>query len=970
MSDVRLIERWLPIAALSEESVRERRAASSLPPLNYLHVWWARRPLIASRAAILGSLLSSSFSHKLFLKLIGIHGDPVAARRALDSAKRRGVQLEENPYGYARAFEHSPEVQDLEGLPTQLSDIVVVDPTAGGGSIPFEALRLGFSVYANDLNPVASVILEATLRIIPRNGINLVEEFDQLSARLTKKCEERISRLYECAVPEERVDAYLWARTIKCPYCEGLVPLAPNWRLSGGGVGVQLRPNVSVGKERICEFFIVDKLDQQSQATCSDGDARCPFPGCERVIDGDEVKRQAQAGQMGDQLFAVATKRRISRPTKNGGSRLVWQRLFRAPVASDHVDQVISDGFADRLEQLTAHDCVPSEEIDVLSNYDRGHRLYGMNKWVDFFSKRQVLAHGALVESFAECLDEDRRSGEITEVKSGAYVLLSFALDKYRDYNSRQTRWHVQREVIVNTFDSHNFAMRWSYAEMAPVGSGNGLKWVIDSTRESILGILKLYNLGGDNSSKDLFKQKPTGNVGTASVTSLPGSSLVMLKDNSVDAVIMDPPYGANVMYAELSDFFYVWLKRTAGLVVPELFTRRLTDKHSEAVANKAHFKNEKGADALANRDYQEKMAAIFAESRRVLKSNGIMTVMFTHKDTSAWDALTKGLIEAGFIITASWPVNTESEGSLHIRDKAAANSTILLVCRPRPDERGDDLTYWEDVEPLVAKAVRARVEEFQKAGIIGVDLYLASFGPALEEFSRHWPLKRGTPRPEPLAKKRRKQAELFAEEFDPYAVTPEDALDAARREVKTWRLNQLTNLRGKTDLDPATSFYVLAWDAFKAPLFAYDEGLRLARAVGADLNQMIGRICEKKGSDIKLWDSATRSSKGSLGAGDGSRGMIDALQFTAHVARTKSLEAARKFLVDAELAQDQVFLNSLEAILEVLPPSKSFANVDFAGDIKAASDDFDALEKLRRLAFSESVDEPKQLKLWAEEAA
>ena len=147
----------------------------------------------------------------------------------------------------------------------------------------------------------------------------------------------------------------------------------------------------------------------------------------------------------------------------------------------------------------------------------------------------------------------------------------------------------------------------------------------------------------------------------------------------------MDPPYGANVMYAELSDFFYVWLKRTTGLVLPELFTRRLTDKQSEAVANKANFAGQKGAEALANRDYQEKMAAIFAECRRVLKPNGIMTVMFTHKDTSAWDALTKGLIEAGFIITASWPINTEAEGSLHIKDKAAANSTIFLVCRPRP---------------------------------------------------------------------------------------------------------------------------------------------------------------------------------------------------------------------------------------------------------------------------------------------
>ena len=193
---------------------------------------------------------------------------------------------------------------------------------------------------------------------------------------------------------------------------------------------------------------------------------------------------------------------------------------------------------------------------------------------------------------------------------------------------------------------------------------------------------------------------------------------------------------------------------------------------------------------------------------------------------------LTTGLIEAGFIITASWPVNTEAEGSLHIKDKAAAKSTIFLACRPRPANLSNETTYWEDVEPLVAQAVRRSVVEYQKAGITGVDLYLASFGPALEEFSRHWPLRRGTPRPAVAAKKRRRQTALFDEIDDPYAVRPEDALQAARREVKTWRLNQLSRMRAKADLDPLTSWFVLAWDAFKAPKFSYDEGLRLAQAV------------------------------------------------------------------------------------------------------------------------------------------
>lgn len=427
----------------------------------------------------------------------------------------------------------------------------------------------------------------------------------------------------------------------------------------------------------------------------------------------------------------------------------------------------------------------------------------------------------------------------------------------------------------------------------------------------------------------------------------------------------MDPPYGANVMYAELSDFFYVWLKRTAGLVSPQNFTRRLTDKDGEAVANVAHFKGEKGAAKLAERDYRFKMEGIFAECRRVLKDDGIMTVMFTHKDTGAWDALAMSLMDAGFVITASWPVNTEASGSLHIKDKAAANSTIFLVCRPREDAQGETM-YWEDVEPEVARAVRARVGEFQQAGIQGVDLYLASFGPALEAFSRHWPLTRGTPAPEPK-KKRRAQADLL-EVFDPYAVRPEDALNAARREVKAWRLAQLASAKAQADMDGPTAFYVLAWDAFKAVSFPYDEALRLARAVGVDLEaQVIGRLAEKKAAEIKLWDSATRVAKGAVGPADGSRGMIDALHHAAHLMRSRGAEAAQEMLEQAGVAKEDEFKVAMEALLEVLPPSKTFSGIDADKAVKPAADDFDALEKLRRIAYDGEIGEPQQLELYRE---
>ena len=434
----------------------------------------------------------------------------------------------------------------------------------------------------------------------------------------------------------------------------------------------------------------------------------------------------------------------------------------------------------------------------------------------------------------------------------------------------------------------------------------------------------------------------------------------------------MDPPYYDNVMYAELSDFFYVWLKRTAGHVFPELFRRQLTDKENEAVANPARFaggKGGKGARALAGRDYQERMAAIFRECRRVLKANGIMTLMFTHKATGAWDALAKGLMEAGFVITASWPINTEAGGSLHIRDKAAANSTVFLACRPRPAERAtearDAVAYWEDVEPRVANAVRTRVAEFQTAGIAGVELYLACFGPALEEFSRNWPLTRGTPRERPAAR-RRDQRDVLDDDWDPYAATPEDALDAARREVKRWRLEQLTRKKASEDLDAPTAFFVLAWDAFKAPVFAYDEALRLARAVGVDMDaQVTKRLGEKRGGDFRLWDSATRAAKGALGPPDGSRGLIDTLHHAASVSRSRSLAAARDMLAETGMDRDARLFRAFEAVLEVLPVSHRFTNVALQSEAAASSNDFEALYDLARLAYAKEVDQPKQLELW-----
>lgn len=977
----RLIEAWLPIAALGEESVRERRSMTALPPTYYLHVWWARRPLIASRAAILGALLPEDADREKFVHMLGIHGDPVLAKRRMDQAKRSGIRVED-PYGYARAFSYLPTEAEYSWLSDETKRIGIdgptcLDPTAGGGSVPFEAARLRLSVLANDLNPVAALVERATVEWPLQHGRDLMPEYKRLALDWRRQMAERLKTYFEQpGAPDSEDTTYLWTRAVRCPHCEGLVPLSPNWRLASDGTGIRLIAMKGDGpgdQSRIMRFEVVNKLQEQSSGTVSGGDATCSFDDCARLISGDHVKSEAQAGRMGEQLYAVVYRKKTKKLTKTGKARDAWERGYRSPTMRDDPTGKVAKTLEEKVPEWEALDLVPAEAIGELSNYDRGHRMYGMYRWVDMFAPRQLLGHATGVEVFRSLLDRELRTGQLSELTRAAFVYLAITIDKMVNYNARSTRWDTTTGRVRSVFDSHNFAMVWSYAEMNPLVAGLGYDWAIEQASACID---ELVDLVRPDAQSNTNRQQGLDFIGVVpfvpsvvNITCKSGDSLDHIADGTVDAVVMDPPYYDNVMYAELSDFFYVWLKRTAGYIYPELFRRQLTDKENEAVANAAKFKDQAGAKALAGRDYQQRMAAIFVEMRRVLKADGIMTLMFTHKATGAWDALTKGLLEAGFTITASWPINTEAEDSLHIKDKSAANSTIFLVCRPRqaPD---DEVRYWEDVEPTVRQAVRMRIEEFQKGGIRGVDLYLSCFGPALEEFSKHWPLKRGTPRQDvEQVRRKRRQAVLFEEAYDPYAVTPEDALEVARREVKDWRLRQLAHVQRNVELDNLTSWFVLAWDAFQAPIFPFDEGNRLAKVCGIDVDRdVVGKLAEKKGSDLVMWDSVTRAAKGSLGLPDGRDSMMDALHHLARAARSTTLESANELLAKHHLAGEPSFLLALEAVLEVLPVGTEWSGLDLPDAAKGAGADFDALEKLRRLALAEKVAEPEQLKIWQEE--
>ena len=276
-------------------------------------------------------------------------------------------------------------------------------------------------------------------------------------------------------------------------------------------------------------------------------------------------------------------------------------------------------------------------------------------------------------------------------------------------------------------------------------------------------------------------------------------------------------------------------------------------------------------------------------------------------------------------------------------------------------------MIFWEDLEPTVRAKVRERIEAYRTAGIRGIDLYLASFGPALEVFSSKWPVRRASPKLADKADKKG-QKDLEFDKVDPYVVMPEDVLLVARREVTEWRLAQLSSMARQAHLDPLTEFFVLAWDAFEAPAFDYDEALQLARVVGLDLDKDIcGKIANKKGSDVILWDAETRAAAGGLGPADGSRAMLDALHHAIIAARRGTLQTARDQIDRAGLSEDSSFLATLEAILEVLPPSRKYTGIDISEALAPSANDFELLESLRRLAFADKVGKPEQLELWPE---
>lgn len=705
------IDEGFPIVEVGTESVRERAASSALPPLYFLHVWFARRPLVASRAAVLGSVLPPEVTREEFLKLLGIpHDQDVgAAAEKLARAKADNIKLGENPFSWPRAFKYTPPRPQLEELWERLRgfwgrDICVLDPMAGGGSIPYEALRLGLNVVAGELNPVAYVVLKATLEYPVKFRQRLFKEVREFCEEVHRRASSELETFFPKRAGE-KIYAYLWARTIRCPSCGLVIPLSPNWWLVREGEATDRAVRLVVNENSdVCSFEIVSNPKSRGfdpdEGTDIGKAARCPR--CRTTVDSETVKKEAQEGRMGHQLYAVAVK--------IGGK---WD--FRTPTKEEiEAVELAEKTLQEKLPAWERKGLAPNENVpDGLKTKELLN--FGTSRWRDLFNPRQLLTHLTYLEKFLQVKeelmskagDEMEREFYIAVVTYGALVY-----DTCVDYNCLLSLWHSTRNKVAHMMGLQAFPFKSSYAEWNQLVEDGGYLWSMEKVLDALEEIVKLL-------------PESTGEVkvyyGDAASTPL--------QDESIDCIVVDPPYYENVMYSEVSDFFYVWLKRLIGDLYTEAFQYELTPKEEEAVANPARYRGSKEARELAQRHYEAKMEACFREMRRVLRNDGVLTVMFTHRKAEAWASLARALMNAGFTFEASWPVATEPGQKFGKMNKGVLKYTVLLRCRKR---EGEKKGLWEEVKEELLTEAEKKVKEHYSKNITGPDLLVSVYGPVL----------------------------------------------------------------------------------------------------------------------------------------------------------------------------------------------------------------------------------------------
>lgn len=868
MSDARrLIEEFLPVRAISYEATREKLLRKRDYHLSMLHLWWARRPLAAARAAVYATLVDAD----------GRANEPKRTEEFLSALCRWGGEKGSPEFAVAEARKHIAEDNDGQTLK-------VLDCFGGGGAIPLEIARLGCQAHVVELNPVAYLILLCTLVYPQKFGVSLADDIDKWGTWLVERSKMELEDLYTQIGPvsgqlsmdgttksgkEVTPVAYLWTRTVPCPNPaiaeHDLHLVRQTWLVKKPGKGkrggrfVALKPVVDreamVVRYEVVEASSPEGLGFNPESGSKRGSATCRI--CGAAVSADDVKAVGRKGNIGRALMGMATVRKGVRGKKYLGSE---EALKLVPDPAE---------LADRLNRIQEENglSVPDARVTAEDNQHFQAPMYGMNTVGDLFTDRQLVTLLTLCKHVRLAHEEMVGGGMDEERAKAVATFLAMAVDRVADRGSSLCHWDNSRETTANTYARQALPMVWDYSETNPFGGSSG---------DLAVAVEQVAKVA-----------RHCANTGEPAVV-IRGSATDTVPGGPFDAVITDPPYYDNISYADLSDFFYAWLQRSVGHLYPEHLAGPLTPKKKEIVAAPYRFE---GQVEDARQGYDRMMAEAFARRREELKPGAPMVVVYAHKTYAGWATLVNALRIAGFVVVEAWPLDTEMPTRSVGQGTASLASSIFLVARRREvDGTGD---WAKDVYPKLKEIVSDRVKRLPDMGVAGDDLVIAAIGAGLRaytEFSR---------------------VELPNGE----ELSPDQYLEEVQREVIETILEDIFGLTrsGIRSVDHSTQLYVMGRFEFGTAWVEFDRANTLGKGIGVEFtgprSSLKGprALLVQEKERVRLRDHEERGKVENLGlpAEDGTAApLIDVLHRLLYLSQHEPMKVSG-FLIDSRVDAD-----------------------------------------------------------------